>query len=145
MSETFEEVLEKYGTLTYTNKGTSMLPMLRAERDVFTVVRNDKKDYKENDVVLFRQNGKYVLHRIVKVDGDCYTTMGDNCLTGETGIRNEDILGVLVSFERDGKTYSVDDKRYLLYVAWIRRTEGIRVFLKRSISRVKSLIKKVLR
>ncbi len=37
MSNGFEEILEKYGILAYTNKGTSMLPMLRPERDAFII------------------------------------------------------------------------------------------------------------
>ena len=37
---TYEECLEKYGTLTYRNVGVSMLPLLKQGRDIFTVRKN---------------------------------------------------------------------------------------------------------
>ena len=39
MSETvsYEKYLQRHGTLTYSNVGVSMLPLLRQGRDLFTV------------------------------------------------------------------------------------------------------------
>ena len=33
----YEEYIEKNGSLTYTNVGTSMMPLLRQGKDLFTV------------------------------------------------------------------------------------------------------------
>ncbi len=138
----FEEILDKYGELTYTNKGTSMLPMLRPEKDVFTIKKTED-GYKENDVVLFKRNGRYLLHRIVKVFDDHYTIMGDNCVSCEENVRDEDMLGVLVSFQRDGKKIDVNDPLYRLYVRQLRFLERPRVLMKRTLLSVKKLIKKM--
>lgn len=43
---TFEEYLDIYGKMTYRNVGVSMLPMLKQDRDLFTVEKKQKKDAK---------------------------------------------------------------------------------------------------
>lgn len=113
---TFEKELERKGTITYTCKGVSMLPLLRQKRDLFTVTKRHGR-CKKYDVALYRRaDGAYVLHRVVKVCEDGYVILGDNCLNKEYGIKDEDILGVMTSFVRDGKEYSVDAGLYRVYV-----------------------------
>lgn len=113
---TFEKELERKGTITYTCKGVSMLPLLRQKRDLFTVTKRQGR-CKKYDVALYRRaDGAYVLHRVVKVCEDGYVILGDNCLNKEYGIKDEDILGVMTSFVRDGKEYSVDAWLYRVYV-----------------------------
>lgn len=113
---TFEKELERKGTITYTCKGVSMLPLLRQKRDLFTVTKRQGR-CKKYDVALYRRaDGAYVLHRVVKVCEDGYVILGDNCLNKEYGIKDEDILGVMTSFVRDGKEYSVDAGLYRVYV-----------------------------
>lgn len=113
---TYEEYLEKNGTLTYTNVGVSMLPMIKQRRDIFTITKKTCGRFKKYDVVLYRRPpSHYVLHRIVEVRENDYVILGDNCLNKEYGIKDEDILGVLTSFVRNGKEYTVEDKGYLRY------------------------------
>lgn len=40
---TYEEQLNKYGTIIYTNVGRSMMPLLREHRDIM-IIRPDRKD-----------------------------------------------------------------------------------------------------
>ena len=139
MSEriSFEDYLEQNGSLTYANTGTSMEPMLRQNRDLFTVVRKDEKRCKAGDVVLFRHRGNYVLHRIIRVNEKDYTCLGDNAVNPETGVKDSDILGVLVSFVHDGKEYHVSDPAYRRYTAWIMRTAGVRVFARKTMMKLR--------
>ena len=37
-SISFEDYLSKYGSLTYRNRGVSMMPLLKQGRDLFTLV-----------------------------------------------------------------------------------------------------------
>lgn len=117
---TFEKELERKGTITYTCKGVSMLPLLRQQRDLFTVSKRDGR-YKKYDVVLYRRkDGAYVLHRVIKVLEDSYVILGDNCLNKEYGIQDKDILGIMTSFVRDGKEYSVENGAYRMYIkVWV--------------------------
>lgn len=118
---TFEEQLNKTGTLTYTNKGFSMMPLLRENRDIMVIEKVDGAQCQKYDAVLFVRprvsgRGHYVLHRILRKNADgSYWIIGDNCLSGET-VRPEEILGKLTAVIRDGKKINVTDRGYLLYV-----------------------------
>ena len=125
MAETlsFEQVLERDGRLVYTNKGVSMLPLLREDRDLMVIDKKPSEGVKKWDAVLFRRpgltgRGAYVLHRVLRVNGDgsCWI-VGDNCLSGET-VKEENILGVLRAVVRDGRTIPTDSRRMRAYV-WL--------------------------
>ena len=117
----FEEVLERFGQLVYPNKGVSMMPLLRQDRDLMVIDRKGALPCRKYDAVLFKRSitGKpdaYVLHRILRVNGDgTYWIVGDNCVSGET-VREEQILGTMQAVIRDGKRVSVTDPRYRAYV-----------------------------
>ena len=111
----FAQLLERDGALAYTNKGISMMPLLRQDRDIMIIEKRDPP-YKKYDAVLFlRDNGQYILHRIMKVMDGKYYIIGDNCPSGET-VREEQILGVLTGVKRDGKLIRENDRRYRCYV-----------------------------
>ena len=109
---TLEESLAKIGFLTYRIRGVSMQPMLRQGRDLFTVVPKGSERCKKYDVVLYRRpSDPYVLHRIIEVRPDSYVILGDTCNAKEYGKLDEDNLGVLTSFQHNGRTVSVSDWR----------------------------------
>lgn len=113
----FERYLEQYGKMTYRNVGISMLPMLKQDRDLFTVEKKTKMRCRKYDVVLYRRPPhQYVLHRVVEVRSDGYVILGDNCENKEYGIGDQDILGVMTSFVHRGKTVKTDDLSYRIYV-----------------------------
>ena len=128
----YEEYLDQNGSMTYTNVGVSMLPLLRQGRDLFTLEKKGDARCKVGDVVLYRADGKYVLHRVVEVRENDYVILGDNCVRREFGISDEDIIGVMTGFVRGGKEHSVSDAGYRLYSALWLRTEKPRIFLKRA-------------
>ena len=118
-------------------RGTSMLPMIREGLDsvVLSSVSENPKKY---EVILYqRENGQYVLHRLVKV-GETYTFIGDNQFEHEEGITREQLIARVSSFYRGDKKISVDKPLYRFYcVAWysgkgIRRAwRGLSAFVKR--------------
>ncbi len=113
---TYEEYLEKNGSMTYSNVGTSMMPLLKQGRDLFTVTKKDSERCRKYDVVLYRRPpDKYVLHRVVKVRENDYVILGDNCINKEYGITDDDILGVMTSFVHKGKQHTVNDMTYRIY------------------------------
>ncbi len=135
----FEELLESTGQLIYTNKGVSMMPLLREGRDLMVIRKKGPEGVKRYDAVLFRRptvrgRGAYVLHRVLRCNGDgTYWIVGDNCLDGET-VREENILGVMEAILRDGKReVSVKRLDYRIYVwLWGARL-GLRRFVRRCI------------
>lgn len=109
-----EEVLKEKNVYVSTTVGVSMYPMLRNRRDTI-VIRPYEGRLKKYDVPLYKRGNDYVLHRIVKVLPDSYIICGDNCLNKEYGITDEQILGVLTEFYRDGTHIDMSSTGYRLY------------------------------
>lgn len=114
---TFEEELKEKGVLVYTNVGTSMRPLIRQGKDVMIIKRFDNCcKLKKMDVPLYkRENGQYVLHRIIKVTKDGYVIRGDNTYSNEYGVTDHQIIGVLTGVIRNGKEISVNSFGYKVY------------------------------
>ena len=93
-----------------------MMPMLRQRRDLL-IIERPRRPLRQYDVPLFkRDSGKYILHRILQVRPDGYVLCGDNQWRREYGVREEQIIGVLTAFVRDGREIQVTDRGYRLYV-----------------------------
>ena len=119
-----------------------MLPMLVQGRDTVKISPLPEK-LKKYDLPLYqRDNGQYVLHRIVKV-GEAYTCIGDNQFQLEYPVRHDQMIGLVTSFVRNGKEISVTDFRYVVYCRywhWSRWFRHKYIWLKNGIkSRIKRL------
>lgn len=95
--------------------GTSMFPLLHTSGDSVTLVQ--PHNIKLNDIVLYkRANGKYVLHRVVRIyNNNNYGLCGDNTYSIEQGISNEDIIAKVSEINRNGRYISLNSKIYKLY------------------------------
>ncbi len=135
-----EEALLHMGVYIGPFKGKSMLPLLREGWDTVEVV--PKNDPKVGDVVLYRrENGVFILHRIVAVEPDgAFLIRGDNCLEGER-VAPERILGQMRGYYRGGEYIPVTDARYLAY---LRRLPGLkrRLRLRARLSRLRHPFRK---
>lgn len=112
--KSYEEELSLHGRILRTNKGVSMMPLIRENRDVMIIERVEGR-LKKYDAPLYKRGDEYVLHRIIKVRADSYDIIGDNCINVERGIKDEHIIGVLRGVIRNGKTISADSFKYKLY------------------------------
>ena len=141
------DYLAENGRLTYSNSGTSMMPLLKEGRDLFTVrAKRPGERFAVGDVVLYlRPPDKYVLHRIVEVGDGSYSMLGDNCVTRETGIPESDVLGVMTGYVRKGKAHSVTEPAYQRYKSRILKYEKMRVWRKKVTARIRSAGGKALR
>ena len=116
------EQLRTGQNVRFSPQGVSMLPMLRQGIDsvVLSPLPGKLKKY---DLPLYqRENGKYVLHRIVKA-GETYTCVGDNQFELERGLKHSQMIAVVTAFYRDGREIPVTDPAYRLYC---RLWHGIR-------------------
>ena len=111
---TFEDLLARDGYLVYRTKGVSMEPMLRQNRDLVTIQVPETR-LKKYEVALYKRGKDYVLHRVLDVKEDFYLIRGDNTFSMEH-VPDSAVIGVLTSFQRKGRVYSVTDWNYLLYV-----------------------------
>ena len=111
----FRERLAAGQKVRFSPRGVSMLPMLRPGLDTVVLSPVPEK-LKKYDLPLYqRQDGKYVLHRIVAVEGDTYTCMGDNQFYPEKGLAREQMLALVTAFTRGKREYAVTDIRYRIY------------------------------
>ena len=93
-----------------------MLPLLRQKKDIIEIRKKEPGRCKKYDVVLYRRNERYILHRILKVLPDSYLIAGDHNTFVETDVTDDMILGVMSKVIRDGKTITPENKLYKLYV-----------------------------
>ena len=79
--------------------GKSMSPLLREGRDnlILVPLPPDAALHKY-DVVLFRYRGGYLLHRIVRIDGDIITTRGD-ALASHEQVPRTDVVALLTAVQ----------------------------------------------
>lgn len=123
--QSIEETLNSFGYITYKVYGKSMIPMIIPNRDIVTVKKKtESMKLNINDVVLYHQKEKLILHRIVEVTTDSkYVILGDNCSHKEYNVQGEDIIGILTSFKHNGVHYETTDIKYVEYVKKLRNSE----------------------
>ncbi len=118
------EMLNIKGEVTFTVSGWSMQPMVYHRRDTVTLVKPQLPLKKYDLPFYLMDDGKFLLHRVIKVetksdeDGKekyIYTCQGDNRWEPEKDITDDMIIGVVKSFNRNGKDHSVDSFGYWLY------------------------------
>lgn len=109
-----QEALARGSLVRFMPNGTSMLPMLRQGIDSVTLAPVPEK-LRKYDLPLYRRdNGQFVIHRIVKA-GETYTCVGDNQFSLERGLRQDQMLALVTSFSRGEKEISVTALSYRIY------------------------------
>ena len=108
-------------------RGTSMLPMIRQGKDTVRLSPITRPLKKYDLPIYQRENGQYVLHRIVKV-GQTYTCIGDNQYELETGLKPEQMIAVVTAFSRDGKKHQVTELSHWLYCRLWHYSRPVRLF-----------------
>ena len=77
-------------------KGRSMLPFIRGEVDKVLLRKMSEAKLKVGDIVLAYFEGKYVIHRVIALDGDKVTLMGDGNLQGTEQGTADEVKGKVV-------------------------------------------------
>jgi hypothetical protein len=94
--------------------GHSMLPFIIGGKE--SVILQRPKEAKVGDVVLaWADDRRYVVHRIISIDGDSITLMGDGNLAGTEHCATGDIKA------RVTHVVGADGKAHDLYSPWRRR------------------------
>ena len=137
----FKEKLAEGKTVTFFPKGTSMMPMIRQGVDKVVLSPLPKK-LKKYDLPLYqRDNGQFVLHRIVKA-GQTYTCIGDNQYIYETGVRHDQMIGLVTGFYRGEKFHKVNSLSHRLYRCLWHRSRWLRPRVRAVKVKIRNLIKK---
>ena len=127
-----EKTLNEVGFICISPKGSSMKPLFYEGRDKICISKVTKNP-KRNDIVLYRRdNGVFVLHRIVKVLNSSYVLCGDVNTVLEYGITDKNILGVATAYYKNEKYIDLEKSfKYKLYkFFWCTSLKMRRVYLK---------------
>lgn len=126
----FREQLEAGQSVRFSPRGVSMLPMLRQGIDSVVLSPLPEK-LKKYDLPLYqRQDGHYVLHRIVAA-GETYTCMGDNQFVPEPGLKQEQMIAVVTAFYRGHREIRVSNPGYRVYCRLWHYSRPLRRFWRR--------------
>ncbi len=129
-----ERILKENKVVVAKTEGDSMYPMLVEGRDN-VMIAPPIFPLKKYDVPVYRRDGHYTMHRIVKVTKRGYIICGDNRAYLERDIKDCDIVGVLIAFYHDGKLVNCTDKDYMKYAKKVCRNLPVRI-IRRLIKRI---------
>ena len=109
-------------------KGYSMRPFIEFGRDKVKLAT--AATYQVGDAVLAEiAKGHYVLHRIIKTEGDKITLQGDGNVRGVEHCTTADIRGVVTEYIRPNRILSADDEGLQRRIRIWRRLRSIRRYL----------------
>lgn len=96
-----QEIIGNGGKAKITVTGNSMRPFLRENTDEVELSKAVYTDVSRGDIVLIlRDSGAYVLHRIIKKEENCFYMVGDNQQSIEGPLRPDQIIAVATAIFR---------------------------------------------
>lgn len=116
--EVIEEILAGGGEFRMYPKGYSMLPLIVEKRDCVVLVRDKDRPIQKHDMVFYRrENGQFVLHRVMKIEKDgSYTMCGDHQAILEKNISASQVIGRVTKLYRKDKPVDFHSFGYRSYV-----------------------------
>ena len=136
------EKLNSRGTVQIPITGTSMLPLLVQGRD--SVILAPAVEVNIGDIIFYkRDDGHFVLHRIIGKNENGYILCGDNQWVKEYSITDQHIIGVVIEIILDGKSIKVDNEKYLKYCTHWNKLMPIRKPLVLTMSKIRAIKRKM--
>ncbi len=119
MMEEIRGLISEGRTVSLTVKGNSMNPFLKNLRDQITLGPWKDEDLKKGCVALVRDvRGNHLVHRIIKRDDKTVTLLGDGNLNMTETATLENVIGIMYSVTRKGRTWSSDSFVWRSY-SWL--------------------------
>lgn len=115
------DLIESGSDVTITATGNSMRPLWYHKKNNVTLTACDPEQLKKGDVPLYRRaDGRYVLHRIIRVHEDTFDLVGDGQYKVEYGLEKFRVMAVAKAFTKGNRTYTMKNIVYRLYsCVWI--------------------------
>jgi len=94
-------------------KGYSMRPFLEHMRDKVILAKPERPLAVGDAVLAEISEGHYVLHRIIQVDGERLTLMGDGNIRGTESCTIGDVAGIVTEYIRPNRSIKADDPKLI--------------------------------
>lgn len=115
------ELIRQGRTVTLTARGNSMNPFIVDRRDRVVLSPCTDAQLQPGAVVLaLTDDHRYVLHRIMRRQGDELTLLGDGNLHQTERTDTSRVIGLLTAVIRKGRTYPTNGAVWLRYSRWWR-------------------------
>ncbi len=139
---TVKEVLARGESFFIYPNGESMLPTLRPGKDA--VFLSPVGEIKKGDMLLYRrENGAFVLHRVVRLAADGTLVMrGDNQYYDEKGIAREQVIAAVYRYVREKKEIDCASLSHRAYLGWRGLSYPLRRFCFRAVRKLKRSMRK---
>ncbi len=122
------DMIRQGHTVTINVKGYSMRPFLEHERDKVLLV--SPGELHVGDAVLAEiASNTYVLHRIIAIDGQQITLMGDGNVRGTEHCLCQDVVGVVKKYIRPNRTIDANDVTLMRRIRLWRKLLPVRRYL----------------
>lgn len=137
-----EEKLINNGEVSFHPMGSSMWPLFVRDRDVATIKQLKRKP-RRGDVIVYRSpKGPLIIHRVHHTDDKGVYYVGDHQTELEGPNDEKDIVGIMTSFVRLGKHYSVSNIFYIIVSRSWLLLRPVRWKLINAGSKMKQLVKR---
>jgi len=106
-----KEVVRKFGEVRLRVSGTSMVPSI-LPGDLVSIQRASLREISPGEIVVFLREGRFIVHRVVDRKAavvectstePCLITRGDRLRQDDTPVFALELLGRVVSIERDNR------------------------------------------
>jgi signal peptidase I len=101
--ELLEDIARSSGEVRIRVTGASMLPAVWPG-DVLTVKSCPASDLQPGHIVLYRRDGRLTAHRILSISPGSVLTRGDSQVNPDPPIAESEIVGMVLSISRNGRT-----------------------------------------
>lgn len=98
---TLKVLIDEGKSVTMTPKGNSMLPFIRGDHDS-VVVAPVRRRLEAGDIILGLIGSRYVMHRIIEVEGDRITMRGDGNYKGTESLTADQVIGIVTEIIKEG-------------------------------------------
>ncbi len=131
------ELLNEGAELPLSVSGASMLPFLYPGRDAVWLTK-PKEAFKRGDILLYRRsNGRWILHRLRKSDGDGLWFSGDAQDELEGPIAADSVFAIALRARRKGKQIGTQSPVWIFYKRLWSLSFGHRRSILGAVSRLK--------
>lgn len=121
MMEEIRKLISEGKTVSISAKGYSMNPFIMHLRDQITLGPWTDEQICKGAVVLVKDvRGCYLVHRIIKREGDKITLLGDGNIGITETAHIKNVIGLMHAVIRKDRSYPVKGMRWRLY-SWIWR------------------------
>lgn len=136
------EQLNAGGSASFVIHGTSMEPLLHNGKTTVKIIK-PRTSPKKYDVIFYRRDdGYFLLHRIIGVKKDGYVCRGDGQTVNEYPVKRDWVIGIMTEYGDSGKLKSIGSLTQRIY-AFLRVNTVFALKIKRkAFAIIKRRIKK---